>query len=307
MSLVVNYHINKESFLLACKICEQSNPSIAYDSIEYNKKHLENLTKLNAFIIGKNYWLEGEDGEYIDVIHKDNKAGYFDKNNKFISISYEKVCSYKLDFRWMIKAIAHNLEVETCYPEDMIIDNLFWRIGTLKSKTLAPIFFARSIENKTNFEKIYKSLLERKGLGKGIILTTSSSLPFGYNLPDNHQIISLKNCLVHDSNNFHIDKNIINAAISTRAESMELKEGFSDGYRTAYIKGVEYSFSKKQAAIIEALDKNGGRSNKYELLADADSEQYDLFRIFRDSKGIYHPAWDVIIKNDGKGNYWLNC
>ena len=85
------------------------------------------------------------------------------------------------------------------------------------------------------------------------------------------------------------------------------QEGFSTGYRAAYFKGVNYNFSKKQAAIIEALDKHGGKINKYELLAEANSEQYDVYRVFRDNRGKLHPAWNVIVKNDGKGNYWLEC
>jgi hypothetical protein len=122
-----------------------------------------------------------------------------------------------------------------------------------------------------------------------------------FNYAGNHQIVPLRECLAHDNNNFDIDKNIIKAAIGIKTESVRQKEGFSIGYRSAYFKNIQYNFSKKQAAIIEALDKHGSKINKYELLAEADSKQYDVYRVFRDSKGKYHPAWQVIIKNDGKG------
>lgn len=305
MSAVTNYHVSKEAFLLACKISEQGNPSITYDSVNFYNNQMENLIKLRAFIIDKKYWLEDEDGGYVDIAYQNNQPGYFNKNNQFVEISYNKACSYKIDFRWMIKTIANDLEIAKCYPAEMIIDNVFWRIGTIKLKTSTPIFFARIINHKNNFEKIYKALLNRKGINIGVILTTSTLPPPGYNLPGNHHIISLRDCLIHDSNNFHIDQKIIKAAIEIKTESLIRQEGFSTGYRTGHFNGVEYKFSKKQAAIIEALDKHGGKINKYELLAEADSEQYDVYRIFRDSKGKYHPAWQVIIKNDGKGNYWL--
>ncbi len=287
------------------KICAQGNPAITYDSVGSSNKQIKNLIKLKAFIIGEKYWLEDEDGEYIDIVRSKNRVGYFDKNNQFVAISYDDLCSYKLDFEWMIKAISNNLEITKLYPVEMIIDNIFWRIGTIKLNTATPVFFARTIGHKNNFENIYKALLSRKGMNRGIILTTSVSPPLGYNLPGNHKIISLKDCLVHDNNNFDIDKNIIKSAIGIKTESAKPQEGFSVGYRTAYFNNIQYKFSKKQAAIIEALHKHGGKVNKYELLAEADSEQYDIYRIFRDSKAKHHPAWKMIIKNDGKGNYWL--
>jgi hypothetical protein len=305
VNTIINHHISKESFLLACKICEQGNPAITYDSVGSSNKQIKNLIKLKAFTIGEKYWLEDEDGEYVDIVRSNNQAGYFDKNNQFVAISYDALCSYKLDFEWMIKAISNNLEITKLYPVETIIDNIFWRIGTIRLGTATPVFFARTISHKNNFENIYKALLNRNGISKGVILTTSVPPPLGYNLPGNHKIISLRDCLVHDSNNFHIDQNIIKAAIEIKTESLTRQEGFSNGYRSGYFNGVEYTFSKKQAAIIEALHKHGGKINKYELLAEANSDQYDLYRMFRDSKGNYHPAWDVLIKNDGKGNYWL--
>ena len=74
MSALINHHISKESFLLACKICEQGNPAITYDSVDSGNKQIENLIKLKAFVIDKKYWLEDEDGEYVDVIYKNNQV-----------------------------------------------------------------------------------------------------------------------------------------------------------------------------------------------------------------------------------------
>jgi hypothetical protein len=118
VSAVINHHISKESFLLACKICEQG---ITYDAIDHGNKQIESLIKLKAFIIGKKYWLEDEDGEYIDIVHQNNQPGYFNKNNQFVAISHNALCSYKLDFKWMIKAISNNLEIAKCYPAEIII------------------------------------------------------------------------------------------------------------------------------------------------------------------------------------------
>lgn len=44
--------------------------------------------------------------------------------------------------------------------------------------------------------------------------------------------------------------------------------------------------------------------HKTEIMAQTSSNKDNLNQAFR-SKGKYHPAWNVIIKNDRKGNYWL--
>lgn len=75
-------------------------------------------------------------------------------------------------------------------------------------------------------------------------------------------------------------------------------------YRNAYIKGVHYDFTKIQAEIIETLDDARKPMHKHEVMAETSSSQDDPKGIFR-VKGVYHPAWNVIIKNDNKGNYWL--
>lgn len=314
MSIITKHHLSKEVFLLACQISEQGNPAITYDAIDKNNKAMQNLIKLKAFIVGKKYWMKDEDNEYVDIIYKNSglgnknskKAGYLDKKGKFIEVSYNDLYSYKLDFNWLIKTITNELELFKYSPE-MLVGNLLWRIGTIKAKSSVeiPVFFARGLSHNNSLNNIYKTLWDHKGLSKGIILTTSYSMPIGYNFPGNHQLISLRNCLIHDSNNFHIDKNIIKSAIGTNLTPERQKEGFSSGYRSGYFKGEEFTFTKKQAAIIEALDKHGGVMSKYELLAEADSEQYDVYRIFR-VRNKKHPAWNVIIKNDGKGNYWLD-
>ena len=68
--------------------------------------------------------------------------------------------------------------------------------------------------------------------------------------------------------------------------------------------GISYTFSKKQSAIIEILDKEKRPIHKHELMVAAESEQDDPKYIFR-LKGKYHPAWNKIIKFDNQGYYWL--
>ena len=164
-----------------------------------------------------------------------------------------------------------------------------------------PIFFARRMHHSGIFRKIDDSLSKRKGINKGIIFTTSKSIADGFSFSEAHKIISLYDCLEFDSKNFHIDPNILKSAIGVDNS----KIGFSEGYRSAIIDNIEYAFSKKQAAIIEVLDKEQKPVHKHELMIAAGSEQDNPKYIFR-LKGKYHDAWNKIIKFNNQGYYWLN-
>lgn len=301
MSAVIQKQIPKNTFGLICTICEQDEPILSHRLLPYfknrgSKKLLDLGVMENA---ANSNTCPDHKGDDYPITYKDNIPGFY-KNDVWHQVSYDNIKMYRLNINSLISIISKDLAVE--YDHEVIIKDFFYRIGTLKiSKTNVPIFFARRIQFQKILEDIYNAINKRSGINKGVILTSSSYLPFGCSKLLGHEVISLKDCMIHDSKNYHIDLNIIKSLIGFKGK----KEGFSNGYRTGYFDGIDYKFTKKQAAVIEALDKHGGKINKYELLAEADSEQYDLFRIFRNSKGIYHPAWNLIIKNDNKGNYWL--
>jgi len=301
MNIAVQKQIPKNTFGLICTICEQDEPIISQRLFPYFKNRgSKKLLSLGVMEDAANSnTCPDYRGDDYAVTYKDNMPGFY-KKDVWHEVSYDHIRMHRLNINSLVSVITKDLDAESAHEE--LIKDYFFRIGTLKiNKRDVPIFFARRIQFQKILEEVYNAVTKRYGINKGIILTSSSYLPFGCSKLLGHEIISLKDCMIHDSENYHIDMNIIKAAIGAK----EKQEGFSNGYRTAYFNGIEYKFTKKQAAIIEALNKHGGRINKYELLAEADSEQYDLFRIFRDSKGVYHSAWDVIIKNDNKGNYWL--
>lgn len=253
--------ISKEAFILSNKICEQSNPAIDSDAIGNLQDKIDNLLAVKAF----------------NIQEKCNST------------------MYVLEIKWLIKAILESLDITKIYPAEMIIDNYFWRIGTLDQH---PLYFSRRVYWGDNFAKMIKILEERNSEAKSIILT-SSVLPDNYrNLPNDNKITSLRNCLVHDNDNVIIDRSMIKPVL--------LASGFSTGYRSAIIKGREYKFTKSQAAIIEILHKSATEIHKHELMIAANSEQDDPKYIFR-NKGKYHDAWGEIIKFDSQGYYWLEC
>jgi len=79
---------------------------------------------------------------------------------------------------------------------------------------------------------------------------------------------------------------------------------FSPGFRSAVFGDQDYSFSDKQGQAIEALfeawQTGNPRLHQTEIQGKADTSQ----RVGQLFAG--HPAYGVLIKNDGAGYYWLD-
>jgi hypothetical protein len=79
---------------------------------------------------------------------------------------------------------------------------------------------------------------------------------------------------------------------------------FAPGFRSAVVGDREYSFSNKQALVIEALEeaRRGGNSRLHqtEIQAAADTSQ-KVGQLFPN-----HPAYGALIRYDGTGYYWLD-
>lgn len=303
MPIKVNHRLSKESFLFACKICEQDDPSITYNTAQLFSHRINRLILLNAFKVGSLKYLTNDHGYYHELSYKGNKPGYIDHDNQFIEVSELDIKNYNLDLRWIVKTIANDIQTSNGSLIEEIIPDILWQIGFVNLNRKIPVFFARRIKQEEIYLQIKDVLNKRKSSTDGIILTSCDDLPKYCNSRiAGHKIIFLQDCLIHNHKNFHIDEDILKTSFFGKITKQ--KDGFSNGYRTALFDGVEYEFTKKQAAIIEALDKHCIPMNKSELLVEADSEQDDVYRIFR-IKNKKHPAWGVLIKNDGKGNYWL--
>jgi hypothetical protein len=292
----------KYTLHLISRICEQSDPVLSHRLIYYfRKKGCDKLLELGFLSqISNSNSYSNDNGDDITIRYNNNKPGYY-QNDVWHEINYNDIKQYRLNINLLISIIATDLNITS--PAEEIIAGYFWRIGTLETEV--PIFFARRIHCSNIFNKINTALLKRKGIKQGIIFTTSKSLTNGFAFSEKHKVISLSDCLVFESRNFHIDINIIKAIEVGNSEVGISKTGFSSGYRSAFIDNIEYIFTKKQAAIIEILDKEKQPVHKHELMIAANSEQDNPKYIFR-RKGKYHDAWHKIIKFDNQGYYWLS-
>ncbi len=97
----------------------------------------------------------------------------------------------------------------------------------------------------------------------------------------------------------------VGAPVTSQEEHGDLR--FSTDYRLVHWQGEQYRLTKKQAAVFEALDREGGRAHKDLLRAEAQTNEA-LHRIMRnkvDGKWVAHPLWKSLVISDGNGQYQL--
>lgn len=297
---ILNNYLSKESFLFACEICENDNPSITHRVATHFADVMSNLMENNAFLKGSLDYCLNKNGDIEDLYFENNKPGYFDKNSRFVPVSFENLTKYNLKLDWIVKNITNDFGVSFDNDCEEILPNLLWHIGFVNLDLDIPIFFARKIKKEEIFDKINKILSSRRSTFEGIILTSCSDIPsyFSSKIAGN-RIVPIRNCLSANKKNFNIDKDILKSAILKTS-----KDGFTTGYRGARFNGEFFRFTKQEADVLEYLYKAGKPVHKDEIMVEITGSSTELRALFRssDSKNIR----DNILQHDTKGYYWLN-
>lgn len=294
----LNSPISKESFLFACEIFENDNPSVTHRAANHFADQMTNLVANDAFVTGSLNYCLNQSGETEDLYFENNQPGYFDQDNQFIAVSFENFTKYDLRLDWMVKTLSNVLGLGGNHEE--ILPDLLWQIGLANLDWEVPIFLARKIKEEEIFDKINKVLNQRKSSLAGLILSSCSNIPSYFSLKiASHKIIPLQNCLSVNKSNFSIDKNILKSVLLKTK-----KDGFTTGYRSACFNGEYFRFTKQEADILEFLYNAGKPVHKDEIMAEITESSTELKTLFRspDSRNIRQN----ILQHDKKGYYWLN-
>ena len=298
MTTTIDNQISRESFLFACEICENDNPSVTHRIATHFADEMSNLVSNGAFAKDSLDYCVNKNGEAEDLCFRNNQPGYFDHNDKFVPVSFENFTKYNLKLDWMVKSISNVLGIKREFEE--ILPNLLWHVGFANLDVEVPIFFARKIKDEETFDKVSKALKRRRSDFEGAILTSRSNIPnyFSSKIAGN-KIISLRNCLSADRKDFYIDNNVLKSAILKSK-----KDGFTTGYRSACFNGEYFRFTKQEADVLEHLHKAGKPVHKDEIMVEVTESSTELKTLFRspDSKNIRQN----ILQHDSKGYYWLN-
>jgi hypothetical protein len=290
-----------------CDIAETPSAEILLANLkeEFGLKDGEKLILNGAFIHSGNRQdidviVDDQEHSYPVQLH-DGAMSYFSPNSaRWFPANMDYLKVYKVNFDWLLNAIMSVFGIESMTPSCILYEKI-WFIGSaLLKKRKTPILVVRNITKQEVLEKLDSYLKEKHKSTPVLILTTGKNIPAYFKPYGQSRVVLMKDAVDLENEKLTFNKQYLSDKMGGQVE----KEGFSNGFRVAYIDGVYYEFTKGQAEIIEVLHNTGKPIHKHEIMADTSLKQDDPKGAFR-SKGKYHPAWNVIIKNDNKGNYWL--
>jgi hypothetical protein len=303
MPPVIQQRLQTAVFLAACDICCQPQPLISHRMLA------DRFEKTGIALLKKNGLLPADNLRYVSAPQGDDeveaeivsmgggKFGYWGDNG-WVSVDSDDLRQYALDMPWLLRWIAGGFGIsKRVTPRELLFGHV-WGLGDATfGKSAVPVFFARHLRTDEAVNAVIQEI-KSAHKGKKIIVLTPAANDCA-RVMEHATLISLPD-IVEQAEYLKIDMARTQSLLGGTATT----DGFSNGYRTARFNGVEYKFTKTQAAIIEALHGAGKPLHKTEFMSEH-SKQDDPKNVFR-KNGKYHPAWNVLIKFDNKGNYWLD-
>ncbi len=302
----------KEHFEIIAWIADQSIPQIRAEHllIRYKQHVVDQLLSCGALVPAPHLLSvtrKGKDGRpgFKSITYSNGKGSYISEG-KTLDIDDAEVLVYAASLDWSLKGFLYGFGLSAKHKCITILDQCIWSLGNIQlfqHKVL--IIIVRNIIDDLVYTSLERYLKFQKSTTPILVITLIKELPSFFKLPPPHILIKVPDIIVHDENeklSFDIE------LILEKSGKTIKKEGFSDGYRSAYFNGVAYSFSKIQAEVLELLDKAvGKRMHQDEIMSriTTNSSNTRLVSLFQ-SKGKMHPAWGVIIQHDSKGFYWIH-
>lgn len=257
--------------------------------------HFKNLKDIEV--------VEGEHEFTTEIQRRDGEIMYFSPSDGWVAVLDEDVALYKINFDWLIRQIMNALDIADRHVPKEILDDQIWVLGQhWIERQIVPIVIARNISQSSVLDSLNHYLNKyHRAREPALVISLDRHIPDYLRLPGQNVLVRLEEAMVIEGDNFELNTRLL----SEKMGGSLSQDGFSGGFRNLVVNGKKYIFTKKQAEAIEFMHGAGGPRHQDEILAEINSSQKKLLYIFR-TKGKTNPAWGEVIKNDGKGNYWLD-
>ena len=245
---------------------------------------------------------DGDSEFTAEIVRRDGKYMYFSSSDGWVDVLDDDVTLYKINFGWLIRQLMNALEIPDRCEAKEILEDKIWILGRHRiEKQNIPIAITRNTIDPVVFDALKGYLNNNhKSQDSALVLALDRHLPAHLSLPGQNVLVRFEEAMVIESPDFKINTRMLAGKMGGSVD----QDGFGLGYRNLVWNGTKYDFTKKQAEAVEYMHNAGGPRHQDEILAEINSSQDKLLRVFR-SKGKTHQAWGEVIKNDKKGNYWL--
>ena len=295
--------VNTDLFKLVCSITDQHSAEITATNVKeiFGHDGFENSIAANALIKSPHLQdidveIDGEERSYPLQRHNGGMA-YFSPSSGWVPVKQDDLFVCKINFEWFLRAMMDALEIPATTQPQMIVEDKAWFLGSayLKKKK-TPLIFARAVTKKDAADGLFEYLQDKHAGVPALVLTSSSGVPAYFQLPGQNRLVFMSDAVDFENQKLAFKTSYLAEKMGGYIEQY----GFSEGYRTLHLNDQTFTFTAKKSSVLEIMDKVGKPMHQRDIMAQSESVQDRLIDLFRGD-----PAWGVIIKNDKKGNYWL--
>lgn len=304
MNALPSQRIRHDVFSLALTFCELPKPVIAGTILkEHFHPHGQALIDAGALQPTTNRTSIYRDEQEVPVDWDALKNGpaYLDRSGRWRPVPDHELRQYQFRPEWLLPFVSFQFGIPTTVKPRLFLEGVAWELGqTHLGKQRISVLFARRLD-QADHQDTLSALLKSQRRREDVVVLSSAPMTSGRGPQgDRHAFVALEDCRDINSEFFRINKEVVASLLNIPIAA----KGFTPGFRSGCFNGVEYKFTKTQAAVLEHLFDAGKAVHKDELLAQAESAQKKIIDVFRDRKGS-HPAYDVILQGDNEGFYRL--
>jgi hypothetical protein len=214
---------------------------------------------------------------------------------------------YRLEFPWLLRSIAQQLEIPAATRSACLVPDLLWDLGDAWfNRRKATVLFGRRLGQVEGQDLVCDALTRRVGRPPGILLTSTRQMSRHVTVPGQHRVLHLTDCMRADVPEFAIDTEVISGVLSgiIPRRPAQLIDPSPD-FRIVRALGQTFTFKgDKQRTIVEHMyykwRDGADRISTAELIADLGLRERarvcDHFKT--------HPAWGVLL-TEKQGSCWF--
>ena len=239
--------------------------------------------------------------------------GHFDAYVGWIMVDDKDIKLYRINVPGLMATLQQVLGIPSAIKAKETRENLLWDLGDVRVEgKMCHVYFVNYLFGRAS----------ERALRDAMRLATTK-YPIVVLHPGNHvteddlelplgTVMVPVNRIFNDSAELELDSLTLAAMIrvgtpvTIQDEHGDLR--FSTDYRLVHWQGEQYRLTKKQAAVFEALDREGGRAHKnvLEASADTNSDVRQIMRVRKNNKSLPHPLWNTLLHHDNQGYYYFS-
>jgi hypothetical protein len=301
---------------LLCDLLERPEPVVSHGSPTYaeHRSAIDTLTRLGALVPSDPVRTVPcpacDEHHYVRVecTGSGTFRGYCYKEG-FLPIDAADLTVLQVDIPWMIDALRDGINVLSRPAAEELVSGHLWFVGEQRIQAYRTRFyFGRRLTDLASIEQAAVALAAKPVTMPGLLLSSSSCSGLLTRLPKRHAVVCLSDACRTTNTGIVVDEGFLLAALRADDRVVVGTGGvgyvFSTGFRSAVVGDKSYAFTKKQAAVVEALYDAYASGlhglHQDEATAKAESNQR-VAKIFEDNKDAY----EHLIGSDRQGTYWL--